>query len=364
MIRPLVVTATFPQFPGDPRGEFLRTHWEVRAAQGETVRVLAPRSAWTRGEVGERCEIVRCVYAPRAAATLTGHHGILENIRERPWRAVLVPLLWWSLARGVSRQLRAFRPQRVVAHMLLPAGWVVARVCRRLGIPYEMYGHGTDVDVLLRLPAFLRRRFASLVRGAAATYVPSSEKRTRLLAGLGEDLSIGVETMVHVVPSPGVPRRPRLGGRPQVLFLGRLISQKGVDVLLRAVARMNDPPKVHVAGDGPLRIRLERLADDLGVDAAFHGFVRGVAKDALLSAADLMCVPSRETPGGLSEGAPLVIREALARGLPLVASRVGGIPEMCQAEDGATLVEPGDPVALRAGLEASLRVRAHMRAVG
>ena len=87
----------------------------------------------------------------------------------------------------------------------------------------------------------------------------------------------------------------------------------------------------------------------MGVEAVFHGFVSGARKREVLSSAAVMCVPSREV-GRLSEGSPLVVSEATSLGIPVVATRVGGIPEL--AEDGAlvTLVEPGDRAALRRAL--------------
>ena len=89
--------------------------------------------------------------------------------------------------------------------------------------------------------------------------------------------------------------------------------------------------------------------------ARFHGFVHADAKHRLLSNADVVCVPSREV-AGLSEGAPLVVREAFAYGVPVVATRVGGIPELEHAQGHMELVPPRDTVALTRALAAVLGI--------
>jgi glycosyltransferase involved in cell wall biosynthesis len=347
--RTLVVTTTFPQFEGDPRGAFIATHWEQRAARGDEVTILAPRSAWCRGGLQGSCAVKRVHYAPKALSSLTGNFGILENIRERSWRAALLPSLWRALGRALEREIELARPGMVAAHMLLPGGWIVASTCSLRSLPFELYGHGTDVDVLMQGPAAIRRRFWSFARHADRIHLPSVDKKRRFAVSFGlgfDDPRLGVERMVHCVPS----RVPTPGDHPgrgqDVLYLGRLIEQKGVDDLLLAMAMLQPRRCLHVAGDGPHRSRLHKLARRLGVRAVFHGFVSGAAKERLLDDAGVLCVPSREAWGGLSEGAPLVIREALARGLPVVATSIGGIPELCHGEGRVRLVPERDPGSL------------------
>jgi glycosyltransferase involved in cell wall biosynthesis len=361
-VRTLVLTTTFPQFEGDPRGAFIRTHWEQRASRGETVTILAPRSAWCAGSLRGACRVVRVRYAPKWLSSLTGNFGILENVRDQAWRALLLPLLWRASSRALETSIDRWRPRRVAAHMLLPAGWIVASTCSARSLPFELYGHGTDVDILLRAPLSVRRRFWSFARAAEQIYFPSNEKRARFAAAFGlqvEDSRLQVEPMVHCVPAPPVAssgaHRPRRGRA--ILYLGRLIEQKGIDDLLHAVAMLRPARPLHIAGDGPHRRRLQRLARRLGVEASFHGFVSGVAKERLLEEAGVLCVPSREARGGLSEGAPLVIREALAWGLPVVATSIGGIPELCHGAGRVRLVPPGDPASLSLALDQMLDPR-------
>jgi glycosyltransferase involved in cell wall biosynthesis len=349
----LVVSTTFPQYEGDPRGEFILRHWEQAAGRGTQVRVLAPHTAWCRGEIASPCEIVRFAYAPRPWSTLTGNFGILENIRERPWRAALVAPLWLALARAVQRELDRGDVERVVAHMLLPGGWIVADECSRRGVPFELFGHGTDVDVLMRLPAPLRRRFLARIGAAEAVRFPSAEKRERFRRAFGlrtDPTRLVVEPMVHCVAKPSGARERTREGKPTILYLGRLIPQKGVADLMAVSARMQPRPRLEIAGDGPHRRKLQRLARRLALEVRFHGFVHQPAKQALFDGADVLCVPSREV-AGLSEGAPLVIREAFEHDVPVVATAVGGIPELDDPSGRLQLVVPGDLLALQRALE-------------
>jgi glycosyltransferase involved in cell wall biosynthesis len=131
-----------------------------------------------------------------------------------------------------------------------------------------------------------------------------------------------------------------------VLFLGRLVPVKGADLLLRACAGL-DGVELVLAGEGPERPGLERLARRLDTPARFVGPKLGPERDAWLAAADLLVLPSRVLPDGRGDSAPVVLLEALAAGLPLVATRVGGNAELLEHGQTGLLVPPDQPGALR-----------------
>jgi glycosyltransferase involved in cell wall biosynthesis len=137
-------------------------------------------------------------------------------------------------------------------------------------------------------------------------------------------------------------------GRPMVLAVGRLARQKGFGVLLGAAARWQDldpRPLLAIAGEGPLGAELAASARDSGLDVAFLG--RRDDVPTLMAAADVVVVPSRW------EARALVVQEALRAGRPIVASRVGGIPDLTK-DDAALLVPPGDSGQLAAAVVAVL----------
>ena len=164
---------------------------------------------------------------------------------------------------------------------------------------------------------------------------------------------------MHVVPygvAPGdVPERPT---RDPIVVgtAANLEYHKGVEVLLAAAARLESPPQLEIYGEGTARGALEAEAARLGLRARFHGFDPDFRSK--LGELDVFVLPTR------GDNLPVSILEAMASGLPVVATRVGGIPE--QVEDGATgyLVEPDDADGLARALEALASDPARRQAFG
>jgi glycosyltransferase involved in cell wall biosynthesis len=161
---------------------------------------------------------------------------------------------------------------------------------------------------------------------------------------------IGLRT---VEPSPIREELPLVVG-----VVGNLEYWKGVDVLVEACGRLGNRIRLEVYGDGSLRTELERTAGRLGIDAHFHGWVEDVPE--LLSRLDVFTLPSR------AENAPLVVLEAMASGVPVVAARVGGVPELVEDGDSGLLVEPENVDALTRAIDSlarspSLRARLGQR---
>ncbi len=137
-------------------------------------------------------------------------------------------------------------------------------------------------------------------------------------------------------------------GRPTVLAVGRLAAQKGFGTLLEAAASWRDlrpQPLLVIVGEGPLEAELENQATRLGLDVRFAGHRDDVP--ALLAAAAVFVLPS------VWEGQPLILQEALRAGLPIVATRVGGTPELT-GQDAALLVPAGDAARLADAVRAVL----------
>jgi glycosyltransferase involved in cell wall biosynthesis len=121
--------------------------------------------------------------------------------------------------------------------------------------------------------------------------------------------------------------------------VGRLVPEKGIDVFLRAAALVRavvPHARFVVVGDGPQRADLERRAAALGIgsDVTFTGFRADAWR--IIAGLGLLVVPSR------SDGSPLVVSEAMAAGVPVVASRVGGLPDLVEDGGSGLLVRPGE----------------------
>jgi glycosyltransferase involved in cell wall biosynthesis len=140
---------------------------------------------------------------------------------------------------------------------------------------------------------------------------------------------------------------PETRDRPYVLAIGRHVPQKGFDVLIDAYAGIlaanRDAPDLVIAGDGPERERLEKLAADrgLGDRIGFPGRCDRPRTAALFRGCELFVLPSRHEPQGI------VCLEAMAAGKPVVATRVGGVPEIVTDGECGLLVEPAQAAPLR-----------------
>jgi glycosyltransferase involved in cell wall biosynthesis len=176
-------------------------------------------------------------------------------------------------------------------------------------------------------------------------------RRARVVMPVSESLAAamraaGIRGRFVVVPNAvdtSLFRPGAGGGGHRLATVGLLQRQKGIDVLLHAFARVREsrPDTVlDIVGDGPERLAYERLSATLGLDGAvtFHGFRPKPAIASLLADCDLFVLASR------FDNNPCVLVEAQAAGLPIVASRVGGIPEI--VEGNGLLAAPEDPVEL------------------
>jgi len=186
---------------------------------------------------------------------------------------------------------------------------------------------------------WLHRTLRLWEHGVDVFVTPSSYLREKLIAGgYPADRVVAVPNFVD-------PDRYRAHPQPgeYFLYLGRLSREKGVETLIEAVA--GTPLELRIAGEGPERERLEALAVASGGRVEFIGHRSGDDLERLVAGARAVVVPSR-----WPENCPLVVLEAMASARPLVASRVGGIPELARDDQEALLVPPGDVAALRSAL--------------
>lgn len=164
----------------------------------------------------------------------------------------------------------------------------------------------------------------------------------------GAEKAEALRPKIHVLANAVDPGpSPDYEGRSDLVFVGRLVAVKGVDVLLAALPKLTGSPTLHIVGDGPERERLQTRAE--GLPVRFHGQVPLEAVADLLRGRRLLVAPSR------SEGFPNAILEAMRLGIPAVASSVGSIPDLLRDGENGFLVEPDDPDALANRIDAVLQ---------
>jgi glycosyltransferase involved in cell wall biosynthesis len=351
-----MVTSSYPKFPGDVTAPFIESIARAVAARGHAVDVVLPHHPDLRRDEGEPVRFLPYRYAPRPRWSLWGYARSLEaDVRVRPGVYLLAPLAAFALRRRVARALGQGRYDVVHAHWLVPNAALVAGVATAHRTPLVVSLHGSDVFLAERLlPARILARRA--LRRAGAVTACSEDLRGRGVAlGAASERTRVVPYGVDPAAGPTLPVdevRRRLGvpdGRLLVLGLGRLVEKKGFRYLVEAAGRV---PGIHVviAGEGDLREELARRAREVNAPVTLVGALSRTDVADAFAAADLVVVPSVVDTAGNVDGWPNVLREGLAAGRAVVATRVAAIPDV--VEDGVTgvLVAPADAAALAEAL--------------
>lgn len=326
---------------------FLTTNWPAQASpiDGIFVREHA-RAAALRAEV-------RVVHLYRDAGRRGLHDLEWAPEAEPPFLRVRYrrfgrPLSYVAFVAGARAALRALRRQGFEPDVVHANSHLSALAALALRKPFVYSEHWTAF--LPENPNDLSpamRRVARLALERARVVLPVSEAMRRSLAGLAPGARFRV--VPNVVDDELF--RPGRGGDGSRLLTAGLLREdgaKGVDYLLEALALL-DGPRLEVVGDGPKRGEYEALARRLGLDGrvTFHGLRPKPELAALMREADLFVLASR------FENNPCVAIEAMASGLPVVATRVGGLPELVDERSGL-LAEPRDPESIAARIQEAL----------
>ncbi|MBZ0268801.1 glycosyltransferase family 4 protein [bacterium] len=234
----------------------------------------------------------------------------------------------------------------VHAHFFFPSAIVAWWLKRRYGLPYVVTSHGSDVpaynpDRFRALHVLLRPVWRAVVRGADLVISPS-RSLSRLI-----DAALGAPYPLEIVPN-GIERdwiAPGPDDRANILLVSRLFERKGMQYLLRALARGPLARPVHIVGDGPYREPLEKLARSVPDPVTFHGWLEPGSPPMLdlYRCASIFVFPS------VSENFPISLLEAMFAGTAVVASDLESCREVLG--DTAEYFPPGDDEALRKILE-------------
>ncbi|MDZ4179084.1 MAG: glycosyltransferase [Coriobacteriia bacterium] len=346
----VIFAKLFPN-PDEPyRGIFVADQMAATAARVDW-SVVAP-APWVPRRVA------RLLGKPwvKGTATYRGHPVAYPRYPVLPRRigyATVAPLIARTARDAFRRACASVDARFVHVHDLYPTGPAGRRLSDEAGLPYVLTVHGLDLYSNLSNPRWRRQiRYAAL--GAGAIVCVGERLARDCIAHLGVDPG-----RVFVIPNTYDVERFRFVERPirrdpvRLVTLGRLSSEKGHDVLLRAVGQVlasGVDVSLTVVGDGPERSTLEALASelDLGAHISFTGTLLGTDVPDAFAQADAFVLPSRQ------EGFGVALIEAMATGLPVVATRSGGPEGIVGPADGL-LVAPGDVASLAEGILALLQ---------
>ncbi len=340
-MRVLALTTLYPTPDAPHRAGFMPGRLAALAAHVDLVAVVPEQTfPFRRARPSETPQAPWPLYRP----TFFGIPGVGRNRRPAAIERGAWPLV---------QQLHGAQPFEVVlGHFLYPDGVAAARLAARLGLPWALVAHGSDVYQHGAVPARSRQIGAALA-GAGAVIAVSAPLAARIVESWQPPTAPVVLPCGYdpgrFAPRPRDEARAelRLGDGPWLLFCGMLRRLKRVDVILEALARL---PSVRLAivGQGPEAARLADQARRLDLEqrVLFVGPQPHARLPIWYAAADCVVLASE------SEGTPTVLVEAMAMGRPVVATRVGGVADL--VGDLASLVPVGDAGALVAAVESTL----------
>lgn len=345
-MRILMLATTVPVAVGDGTPSFV-LDGAIGLGEDTSVTIVAPSVGGSAPSVHfGSVKVRRFRYLPRRWERLADE-AIMPQLARHPSRWLQALALSASMTVAAIRIHRDVRPDVVHAHWIIPSGAIALLLRIVCGTPYVVTSHGADAFTMDRPP------FASLknaVVARASRFIAVSEEilsRFQLVTERGVVQPCGVDLKLW---DQLVGERRAEQGR--VLFIGRLDVKKGVDIAIRAIAEVPEA-QLRIVGDGPERAALDELARSVEVvdRVIFLGRATRDATAAELRCATCIVIPSIVASDGDREGTPVVLGEAVAARVPVVASAMAGIRDRIVDRESGLLVPPGDAEALRDALK-------------
>ena len=357
------LTQTYPRFDGDTAGPFIRDLAKGLVEGGDRVIILTPHAPGVRTRwIDHGIQVETFRYAPENLE-LIGYSRSLSADEAIKWQAAAVtPLFGIGALRALRQIVTTEKPDLVHAHWAVPNGLIAAAA--NLSVPFGIGLHGSDV-FLAEKPAI-----RSLMSQALA--------RSRFLTGCSPELvdricALGFDSERSAVIPYGVDTdtfkpttlqddswRRELGIDPKslmVLAVGRMVTKKGFHVLIPALARLlkaNRDLHIVFGGEGDRLDELRQSASTISDRIHFPGILLRDTLPDLYRSADIFVLPAIHDSKGNVDGLPNVILEAMASGLPVVASKISGIPLAITDGQEGFLVEEQSEKALEGALKTLL----------
>lgn len=343
----LLVTSTMPSSDSDPVPAFVKEQaiWLKKTYQDVNVTILAPHNAYSDtksySEHEHYSEYRFHYFWPFKWEKLTGR-GIKPALDKNKLLYFQILPLFVCEFFSLWKHTRRLKPDLIYAHWFTPQAITGALVSKLTKTPMVFDTQASDVIVLKKIP-FSSKLVVWVCRQAYAYTAPSKQTADKLLYFTNQNNRKEIESKLHLIPmgtsidAPSAKavanfrKQYNLTGKTCLLFIGRLVDRKGVDILIKAFANMaknDDSLALIIAGDGQERDNLTKLVAQHKLDSKvlFTGYVTGDKKSTILGAADILTVPSINV-GDHAEGLPVVFMEGVSLGKIAVVSDATGAHE-------------------------------------
>ena len=300
-------------------------------------------------------EIRRFRYAREHKQTLAYRGDMHKQVKKSIFKAMLFYSFLRKWKKATKKLIRELNPDIVHAHWLIPGAYVTNKAMIG-GTKLFISMHGTDVFLINKM-GFARRLARKSLKSATNLHFVSEALQSIIVQQYGEENGGGL--VLPMVFGLEDFRQSSIGVRDtkRILFVGRLMEVKGIDVLIKAFSRLLGDERfcdwvLDVVGDGPELDSLTDLSRKMGVDQNihFHGSKQRSEIKSFYDQADLFILPSRTTSLGEKEGLGLVILEAMMSGIPVIGTDCGGIKETIEHGTTGIIVPENDDVALHGAM--------------
>ena len=395
----LVIGSVYPRFHEDAEVPWLRTSIAHLKKAGVQVQVLAPAYKGLKSHEIDGTPVNRFRYAPASFEMLTHEEGAPSKMANKPWLQLLaIPYIISGFFKCI-RICHKWRPDIIHAHWPFPHAYIALGAAKLFRIPLVLNFHGAEL-LLIRKKKWVRPLLKFAIGQAQAVFANSSFTAGKIkairnvdvewspygttletkeggslpLASGSSGTQVGEPVEPSATPSSGdTPQRP---GKFKILFVGRHIERKGICYLIEAAKYLpRDKFEIRIVGVGDLTEELKKLALLVGsrksevgsenaqchcehegrsnLNSAFNPaeiiFTGKLSPEALANeyrSANVFTLPAIVDSKGDTEGLGVVLIEAMELGLPVVASNVGGIPDVVVDGISGILVPEKDPEAL------------------
>ncbi|MEW6752392.1 MAG: glycosyltransferase family 4 protein [Candidatus Latescibacterota bacterium] len=389
-MRVCYVVSTYPRAEDDPEVPWLRQTVRHLRASGVEVEVFAPAYQGLRSHRIEGVPVHRFRYFPRRWEVLTHNEGATNKVQRTPLYAVLALFYILFGALAMRRFSRRYRFDVFEAHWPFPHALFAWIGARRQGAGLSLRFYGAELmlaDRLRPVRPFLRFFMRRAHRASAiSTFTADRARRicARQMAIIPYGSSVPVGAQEGAAPGAGLGSDARQGPparssappdgsaalpRAELLFVGRLVERKGVEYLVRAlplVRQQGIDAHLTVVGSGHREKEIRQAMEQAGAGdmVTLAGRVSEEEKIRLYRACDAYVHPAIVDAGGDTEMLGVVLIEAMAYRKPVIATEVGGIPDVIQDGETGVLVPQKDPQALAAAIVRVLREPALARRLG
>ena len=355
----LVIGSVYPRFHEDAEVPWLRTSIAHLKKAGVDIQVLAPAYKGLRSHEIDGVKVNRFRYAPAGWEFLTHEEGAPSKMASKPWLQLLaIPYIISGFFKCI-KICRKFRPDVIHAHWPFPHAYIALGAAKLFRIPLVLNFHGAEL-LLIRKKKWVKPLLKFAIGQAQAVFANSSFTAGKIKAlrnvdvewsPYGTTLESGSASGAGTAPHP-------INGKFKILFVGRHIERKGICYLIEAAKYLpRDQFEIRIVGVGDLTDKLKKQATeiakchpreggDLPAEIVFTGKLSPEDLANEYKTANVFTLPAIVDSKGDTEGLGVVLIEAMELGLPVVASNVGGIPDVVVDGISGILVPEKDPQAL------------------